>query len=294
MSGISSWSHSEEFTHSLLSFESSDSPATEVSVSCSPLEERIPKRKSAHGAVIFVVFFSFEGHGDAERAVAPELCSFQAPQRSPAFPIAYTFAEALSRQRDACADVGQNRSSRCPEERTMATKMTKMTTPLFLLSSTQTKPSPHHPAPFLLPSKTKTETENSSKVEILKENSDYLRHPLMEELVTPSLNISEDAAQLMKFHGSYQQDDREKRGAGKGKAYQFMMRTRQPAGRVSNRLYLTMDDLADHVGNGTLRLTTRQAYQLHGEEDFFVLFLLPSSRAKRSEEAASFLLRARG
>jgi len=87
----------------------------------------------------------------------------------------------------------------------------------------------------------------------------------MEELTTAPSNISEDAAQLMKFHGSYQQDDREKRGAGKGKAYQFMMRTRQPAGRVSNRLYLTMDDLADHVGNGTLRLTTRQAYQLHGK-----------------------------
>ena len=94
----------------------------------------------------------------------------------------------------------------------------------------------------------------------------------MEELTTAPSNISEDAAQLMKFHGSYQQDDREKRGAGKGKAYQFMMRTRQPAGRVSNRLYLTMDDLADHVGNGTLRLTTRQAYQLHGERFCFCFF----------------------
>ena len=88
----------------------------------------------------------------------------------------------------------------------------------------------------------------------------------MEELTTPTNSISDDAAQLMKFHGSYQQDDREQRGAGKGKAYMFMMRTRQPAGKVSNKLYCTMDDLADHVGNGTLRLTTRQAYQLHGED----------------------------
>ena len=95
----------------------------------------------------------------------------------------------------------------------------------------------------------------------------------MEELTTAPGNISEDAAQLMKFHGSYQQDDREKRGAGRGKAYQFMMRTRQPAGRVSNGLYLTMDDLADHVGNGTLRLTTRQAYQLHGAIFFFSLVI---------------------
>lgn len=103
-----------------------------------------------------------------------------------------------------------------------------------------------------------------SKVEIIKEQSDYLRHPLMGELVSPEPSISEDAVQLMKFHGSYMQDDREKRSFGSGKAYQFMMRTRQPGGLVTNQLYLTMDDLADQYGNGTLRLTTRQAYQLHG------------------------------
>ncbi|KAK9919120.1 hypothetical protein WJX75_009543 [Coccomyxa subellipsoidea] len=102
-----------------------------------------------------------------------------------------------------------------------------------------------------------------SKVEILKEKSDYLRHPLMEQLVTEESNINEEAGQLMKFHGSYQQDDRDKRGFGQGKHYQFMMRTRQPAGCVTNQLYLTMDDLADQFGNGTLRLTTRQTYQLH-------------------------------
>ena len=51
----------------------------------------------------------------------------------------------------------------------------------------------------------------------------------------------------MKFHGSYQQDDRDKRTGGKGKFYQFMMRTRQPGGHVSNRLYKVMDDLADLV-----------------------------------------------
>jgi sulfite reductase (ferredoxin) len=84
-------------------------------------------------------------------------------------------------------------------------------------------------------------------VEIVKENSDYLRHPLMEELVSEASNINEEAVQLMKFHGSYQQDHREKRAFGQGKFYQFMMRTRQPAGAVSNELYLTMDDLADLV-----------------------------------------------
>ena len=86
-----------------------------------------------------------------------------------------------------------------------------------------------------------------SKVELIKEKSDFLRHPLMQELVTDAPNISEDAVQLMKFHGSYMQDNREARTFGSGKAYQFMMRTRQPAGAVTNQLYLVMDELADLV-----------------------------------------------
>ncbi|CAI5957879.1 unnamed protein product [Closterium sp. NIES-65] len=69
-------------------------------------------------------------------------------------------------------------------------------------------------------------------------------------------------AQLIKFHGSYMQDDREARQGGGGRAYQFMMRTRQPGGKVHNRLYLAMDDLADQFGSGTLRLTTRQTFQV--------------------------------
>ena len=69
----------------------------------------------------------------------------------------------------------------------------------------------------------------------------------MSELVTEATNINEEAGQLMKFHGSYQQDNREKRTLGQGKFYQFMMRTRQPAGVVTNQLYLTMDDLSNEV-----------------------------------------------
>lgn len=92
-----------------------------------------------------------------------------------------------------------------------------------------------------------TKLAKRSKVEIVKEQSDYLRHPLMEELVNENSYINEDAVQLMKFHGSYQQDHREKRAFGQGKFYQFMMRTRQPAGLVSNQLYLTMDDLSQQV-----------------------------------------------
>lgn len=93
----------------------------------------------------------------------------------------------------------------------------------------------------------------ASQVEIIKEKSDYLRHPLMAELVTQEPFISDDAVQLMKFHGSYMQDHREKRAFGQGKFYQFMMRTRQPSGLVTNQLYLTMDDLADQVGRSSGR-----------------------------------------
>lgn len=91
-----------------------------------------------------------------------------------------------------------------------------------------------------------------SKVEIVKEKSDFLRHPLMEELVNENSYINEDAVQLMKFHGSYQQDHREKRAFGNGKFYQFMMRTRQPGGVVPNQLYLTMDDLSEQVRQSEL------------------------------------------
>ncbi|MCO5597216.1 hypothetical protein L7F22_051292 [Adiantum nelumboides] len=101
-----------------------------------------------------------------------------------------------------------------------------------------------------------------SKVEIIKEQSNYLRFPLKEELETEAPNINEAAVQLIKFHGSYQQDNREDRAGGK--SYQFMLRTKQPSGKVSHKLYLVMDELADQFGIGTLRLTTRQTFQLHG------------------------------
>ncbi|XP_047330046.1 sulfite reductase 1 [ferredoxin], chloroplastic [Impatiens glandulifera] len=100
-----------------------------------------------------------------------------------------------------------------------------------------------------------------SKVEIIKENSNYIRYPLNEELLTDAPNINESAVQLIKFHGSYQQYDRDERGQ---RSYSFMLRTKNPCGKVPNQLYLAMDDLADQFGIGTLRLTTRQTFQLHG------------------------------
>ncbi|KAJ7959771.1 Sulfite reductase [Quillaja saponaria] len=112
------------------------------------------------------------------------------------------------------------------------------------------------------PSKPETAVEpKRSKVEIFKEQSNYIRYPLNEELLTDASNINEAATQLIKFHGSYQQYNRDERGS---KSYSFMLRTKNPCGKVSNQLYLTMDDLADQFGIGTLRLTTRQTFQLHG------------------------------
>ncbi|KAF5204015.1 Sulfite reductase [Thalictrum thalictroides] len=100
-----------------------------------------------------------------------------------------------------------------------------------------------------------------SKVEIFKEQSNFIRYPLNEELLSEAPNINEAATQLIKFHGSYMQTNRDERGT---KSYQFMLRTKNPCGKVPNKLYLAMDELADEFGIGTLRLTTRQTFQLHG------------------------------
>lgn len=107
-----------------------------------------------------------------------------------------------------------------------------------------------------------------SKTEIIKRESRHLRGRLAEELQEPSTHFSEESAQLLKFHGSYQQDDRDvrhaRRAAKEEVAYQFMVRVAIPGGVLSAEQYLVLDDLADRYGNGTLRVTTRQGMQFHG------------------------------
>ncbi|KAL3693861.1 hypothetical protein R1sor_007512 [Riccia sorocarpa] len=107
---------------------------------------------------------------------------------------------------------------------------------------------------------TPTKTKRS-KVEIFKEQSNFLRWPLNDDLLNENANVSEASTQIIKFHGSYQQYDRDVK---QSKNYSFMLRTKQPAGKVTNQLYLAMDELADEFGIGSLRLTTRQTFQLHG------------------------------
>jgi sulfite reductase (ferredoxin) len=99
------------------------------------------------------------------------------------------------------------------------------------------------------------------KIEKLKIASDYLREPLNEQLQTEEIGISKDAYQILKYHGSYQQNNRETKGP---KDYQFMLRLKQPAGELPPDLYRLLDDLSAKHGQGDLRATTRQCFQMHG------------------------------
>lgn len=99
-------------------------------------------------------------------------------------------------------------------------------------------------------------------VEEIKLNSNGLRGSLPIELVNASPNFSDEGKQLLKFHGVYQQQDRDV--AGRHKPYKFMVRSKMPGGKLTAEQYLIHDALADEFGQGDLRLTTRQAIQLHG------------------------------
>ncbi|MDX1965781.1 MAG: NADPH-dependent assimilatory sulfite reductase hemoprotein subunit, partial [Planctomycetaceae bacterium] len=114
------------------------------------------------------------------------------------------------------------------------------------------------------------EEAKRSKVEIIKETSRQLRGTLGEELQADIDHFCADSEQLLKPHGIYQQDDRDERkakdadGKAKGKQYMFMVRTRIPGGKVTADQFLAHLDLCEEYGNGTLRVTTRQGFQLHG------------------------------
>jgi sulfite reductase (ferredoxin) len=112
--------------------------------------------------------------------------------------------------------------------------------------------------------------EKLSAVETVKAASNYLRGTIAEELCDSNEFVSKDSTQLLKHHGTYQQDDRGRRaearvdGPAKAKFYSFMVRTAIPGGRITSEQLLAELDLCDEVGNTTLRITTRQGLQLHG------------------------------
>src|SRR5438270_9985925 len=110
--------------------------------------------------------------------------------------------------------------------------------------------------------------EKLSPVEDIKEASRNLRGTVAAELAEDADHFNDQNKQLLKFHGTYQQDDRDARKdrhkAGAGKAYMFMVRCKIPSGKVSAAQYLALDDLAGKHANGSLRITSRQGIQFHG------------------------------
>jgi sulfite reductase (ferredoxin) len=109
---------------------------------------------------------------------------------------------------------------------------------------------------------------SSKNVEEIKAESRSLRGTIQESLGADSNHFSEDEYQLLKFHGTYQQDDRDQRAARKAqnqdKAWSFMVRSKLPGGDLNAAQYLEHDRIAGELGNGTLRITTRQGFQTHG------------------------------
>ena len=111
--------------------------------------------------------------------------------------------------------------------------------------------------------------DKRSRNEIIKENSRLLRGTISDGLSHVETGaIAEDDTQLLKFHGSYMQDDRDMRGERTKKklekAYSFMIRLRIPGGVVTPKQWLQLDNIAETYANKTLRLTTRATFQYHG------------------------------
>ncbi len=109
----------------------------------------------------------------------------------------------------------------------------------------------------------------SHSIEDIKAASHRLRGSLLDSLADPLTGaLAEDDQTLIKYHGSYQQDDRDLRDERRRQklepAYQFMIRTRTPGGVVTPEQWLKLDAIATRYGNHSLRITTRQAFQFHG------------------------------
>ncbi len=109
----------------------------------------------------------------------------------------------------------------------------------------------------------------ATPVEHIKERSRGLRGSIEDSLADAATGaLAEDDTHLVKFHGFYQQDDRDLRGERLAQklepAHSFMIRVRVPGGQVTPQQWLAMDALARQYATRPLRLTTRQAFELHG------------------------------
>ncbi|MGI9471538.1 MAG: NADPH-dependent assimilatory sulfite reductase hemoprotein subunit [Rubripirellula sp.] len=113
-----------------------------------------------------------------------------------------------------------------------------------------------------------TDAPKLSPLESIKEGSNYLKGTIDTEIADSVDHFDKSNIQLLKFHGTYQQDDRDSRltakKTGAGKAYSMMVRLRIPGGRIRSDQMLSMLDLCEKLGNSTMKITTRQTIQLHG------------------------------
>lgn len=112
-------------------------------------------------------------------------------------------------------------------------------------------------------------SDKLDEMERIKAHSDYLRGSIVQGLADRVTGaIAEEDTKLLKFHGSYMQDDRDLRDERRKQklepAFSFMIRVRVPGGTASADQWIAMDDIADAYANGTIKLTTRQAFQFHG------------------------------
>ena len=121
------------------------------------------------------------------------------------------------------------------------------------------------------------DVEQLSAVEKFKLASHGLYGPIPEELADPIDHFSEESIQLLKHHGSYQQDNRdlrkERKKQGLDKLYTMMVRTKFPGGFLSAHQYAVCDDMCTKYGQNDMRITTRQDIQFHGvlKRDFWHL-----------------------
>ncbi|TAK63175.1 assimilatory sulfite reductase (NADPH) hemoprotein subunit [Methylobacter sp.] len=116
---------------------------------------------------------------------------------------------------------------------------------------------------------TQEELAKRAEVERIKDASNYLRGTLVKSLQDPLTGaLAEYDTQLSKYHGIYQQDDRDLRDERRRQKleprYQFMVRIRVPGGVCTPMQWLEVDRIANTWCNHTIRLTSRQAFQLHG------------------------------
>ena len=107
-----------------------------------------------------------------------------------------------------------------------------------------------------------------SKAEQIKNDSDYLAGKIGSQLQNSNPYFEENEVQLLKFHGTYQQYNRdtatELKQKGLEKEFYFMIRTKIPAGLLTSKQYIEMDDLTNEFSDPSLRITTRQTIQFHG------------------------------